>query len=84
MCLKEEINDCVTSGSNNPKSKMSYYESLKENNKKEREQKNKEDNTKKIFNPKIAFKRMRAYDNSRIKKRNYIYYDAIYSSLKNK
>ena len=63
---------------------MSYYESLKENNKKEREQKNKEDNDKKVFNPKIAFRKMRAYDNFRIKKRNSIYYDAIYSSLKNK
>jgi len=84
LCLKEEIDSCVTSGSNNPKSKMSYYESLKENNKKEREQKNKEDNDKKVFNPKIAFRKMRAYDNFRIKKRNSIYYDAIYSSLKNK
>ena len=77
ICLKVEIEDCVTSGSNNPKFKMSYYESLKENNNNENEQKNKEDNIKKGFNPKKAFNRMRAYDNLRRKKRNSFYNDII-------
>ena len=82
LCLKEEIEIFAFSGLNNPKLTMSYYKLLIENN--EKEQKNEEDNIKKRFNSKIAFKRMKAYDNSIIKKRNSFYNDIINCSLKNK
>ena len=82
LCLKEEIEIFAFFGLNNPKLTMSYYKLLIENN--EKEQKNEEDNIKKRFNSKIAFKRMKAYDNSIIKKRNSFYNDIINCSLKNK
>ena len=80
ICLDEEIHNSVTSGSSNEKLKMSYYKKLlekkKEKNKKiENDEKNIEDTKINTFNYNKGFRRMRAFDNSRINKRNLFYYD---------
>ena len=87
ICLKKEIEDSVTSGSNNEKLSMSYYNRLleekndKKNKKVEKEEKNNEDTKINVFNFNKGFRRMRAFDNSRINKRNLFYYD-ISNSLR--
>jgi hypothetical protein len=86
LCLKEEIENSVASGSSDEKLKMSYYNELLEkkeekNKKVEKIEKNIEDTKINAFNYTKAFRRMRAYDNSRINKRNLFYYD-ISSSLR--
>ena len=80
ICLKEEIGNSVTSGSSNEKLSMSYYNKLSQKKgektkKVEKDKKNIEDTKINTFNYNKGFRRMRAFDNSRINKRNLFYYD---------
>ena len=86
LCLKKEIIDSVTSGSNDKKKSMSYYNKLLEkknekNKEIEKDEKKAEETKINAFNYNKGFRRMRAFDNARINKRNLFYYD-ISNSLR--
>ena len=78
LCSKKEN---ATSDSINKNSNVSSNKSLQKKSKDEKVQKNMEDNNINSFNPKRAFKRMKAYDKLRIKEKKSLYYN-ISNSLR--